>query len=195
MPSNPSNPSNRWRGDCSRCAALCCVSLAFDRGEAFAFDKAAGEACPLLGPGHACSIHAQRAQQGFGGCVAYDCLGAGQRVTAELFGGRSWQAEPHLLRPMLDAFWRLREVRQLLLGLALTERLELEPALAERRRRLERELDPPGGFDRAALEALELEVVGREVRELLASVRHRLGASAREPRRLSRGRLAPLPTR
>jgi hypothetical protein len=32
-------------GDCSRCIGLCCVSLAFDRGPRFAFDKRAGEAC------------------------------------------------------------------------------------------------------------------------------------------------------
>src|SRR6185503_16885503 len=93
-------PPTRWRGDCSCCAALCCVSFAFDRSELFAFDKAAGEPCALLGPQHACSIHAERARRGFGGCIAYDCLGAGQRVTEEVFGGRSWQAEPALARPM-----------------------------------------------------------------------------------------------
>jgi hypothetical protein len=34
-----------FRGDCARCAGLCCVLLAFDRGPLFAFDKPAGIAC------------------------------------------------------------------------------------------------------------------------------------------------------
>jgi hypothetical protein len=165
---------SRWRGDCSRCAALCCLSLAFDRSESFAFDKAAGDACPLLAPGHACSIHAERERRGFRGCIDYDCRGAGQRVTQELFGGRCWQAEPALARPMSEAFWRLRQVHELLAGLALTDRLTLEPAPARRRRELEHVLDPPGGFERAALEALPLEAITRAVREFLAGLRDRL---------------------
>jgi hypothetical protein len=164
----------RWRGDCSRCAALCCVSLAFDRSELFAFDKAAGEPCALLGPNHACSIHAERARRGLGGCIAYDCLGAGQRVIEEVFGGRSWQAEPALVGPMLEAFWRMRRVHELRLGLELTERLELAPMQLKRRRELERELDPPGGFSRETLDALALEVLTQSVREFLVGLRGRL---------------------
>jgi hypothetical protein len=170
----------RWRGDCSRCAALCCVSLAFDRSELFAFDKAAGEPCALLGPNHACAIHAERARRGLGGCIAYDCLGAGQRVTEEVFGARSWQTEPDLARPMLEAFWRMRRVHELMRGLELTERLELDSMQIQRRRELERELDPPGGFSRRALDALELEALTRSVREFLAGLRDRLASTSGE---------------
>lgn len=55
-----------------------------------------------------------------GGCVAYDCLGAGQRVTQALFGGRTWLEEPALRAPMAEAFLILaRAHRQLeLLGAA-----------------------------------------------------------------------------
>jgi len=167
-------PSTRWRGDCPRCAALCCLSLAFDRGEHFAFDKPAGEPCPLLGPHHACSLHALRDERGLGGCVAYDCLGAGQRVVEELFGGRSWQTDPALSRPMQEAFWRMRELQQLLLGLELTERLGLDPELTRRRQELVCRLDPPGGFDRATFDALALEAAKHDVREFLAGLRERL---------------------
>jgi hypothetical protein len=177
-------PPNRWRGDCSRCAALCCLSLAFDRGAEFAFDKRAGEPCPLLTASHTCSIHAQRGPRGFGGCIAYDCLGAGQRVTAELFGGRSWQAEPALSRPMLEAFWRMRQLHELLLGLALAQRLELESRQARRCHELARELDPPGGFSRASLDALDLGTATREVRELLSGSSGRLASGQAARRRL-----------
>jgi hypothetical protein len=165
---------SRWRGDCSRCAALCCLSFAFDRSESFAFDKAAGDPCPLLAPRHRCSIHAERERLGFRGCVGYDCRGAGQRVTVELFGGRSWQTEPALARPMSEAFWRLRRVHELLAGLALTDHLALDPERARRRRELEQVLDPPGGFERETLEAVPLEAIITAVRELLAGLRDRL---------------------
>lgn len=177
-------PSNRWRADCSRCAALCCLSLAFDRSEHFASDKPAGEPCPLLAPGHACSIHAERARRGFGGCVSYDCHGAGQRVTEEVFAGRSWQTEPALTLAMADAFWRMRRVHELALGLELTRRLALDPEQVRRRGELEAELDPAGGFSRENLEALALDAVTRSVRELLAGVRDRLAPGAPSRRRL-----------
>jgi hypothetical protein len=171
---------SRWRGDCSRCAALCCLSLAFDRSESFAFAKAAGDRCPLLAPDHHCSIHDEREQRGFRGCIGYDCRGAGQRVTEELFGGRSWQAEPALARPMSEAFWRLRRVHELLAGLALTDRLELDPALLRRRREIEQVLDPAGGFSCAVLDALPLEAIDHAVRELLAGLRDRLTPEVRD---------------
>lgn len=97
--------------DCSKCAALCCAALAFDRGRDFAFDKNPGEPCRNLN-GHLCSIHDHLAQSGFQGCVAYDCLGAGNRVVQEVFGGRSWQTEPRLLRVMMEAFAGMREVHK-----------------------------------------------------------------------------------
>jgi len=101
------------RADCTRCAALCCVALAFDRSELFGFDKPAGEPCRHLSGQDRCRIHAQRDARGFGGCVAYDCLGAGQYVTQELFGGRSWRDDPALLSPMLEAFAAVREAHEL----------------------------------------------------------------------------------
>jgi hypothetical protein len=120
------------RPDCDRCAALCCVGLAFDRSPRFALAKRAGQPCPHLGR-HGCRIHREREQRGFGGCVDYDCLGAGQRVTQELFGGRSWRDDPALLTPMLDAFLALREVHEHLALLATATTLPLTPAQARER--------------------------------------------------------------
>ncbi|MBP0484841.1 hypothetical protein [Sagittula salina] len=97
--------------DCSKCAALCCLALAFDKGHDFAFDKNPGEPCRNLS-GHSCSIHDRLTQAGFSGCVAYDCLGAGNRVVQEVFAGRSWQKHPRLTRPMIEAFSGMREVHK-----------------------------------------------------------------------------------
>ncbi|MBT9383630.1 hypothetical protein KM176_07160 [Pseudooceanicola sp. CBS1P-1] len=97
------------KADCSQCAALCCMALALDKGERFAIDKPAGLPCPML-EGHGCSIHKELGEKGFQGCVDYDCLGAGQRVTQEVFRGGSWQETPKLARPMIMAFAGMRAI-------------------------------------------------------------------------------------
>lgn len=113
------------RPDCGRCAALCCVALAFDRGALFGFDKAAGAPCAHLTARGRCAIHRSRARRGFGGCVGYDCLGAGQRVTQALFDGRSWLDEPALLAPMSEAFGVVRRAHSLLMLLRQARDLPL----------------------------------------------------------------------
>jgi hypothetical protein len=112
--------------DCSKCAALCCVVLAFDKGRDFAFDKNPGEPCRNLS-GHSCTIHDTLAQDGFPGCVAYDCLGAGNRVVQEVFGGQTWQDEPRLMRVMMKAFSAMREVHKRIDWLRAAGTLPLEP--------------------------------------------------------------------
>ena len=79
------------RADCARCQALCCVSLPFDRCEMFGFDKPANVSCPHLEPGFGCGIHGELNARGQAGCAGYDCYGAGQHITQELFVGVSWR--------------------------------------------------------------------------------------------------------
>jgi hypothetical protein len=105
-----------FRGDCGRCAALCCVALALDRGPHFAIDKPAGEACPHQAADHRCAIHSRLAQSGFAGCAAYDCLGAGQLATA-MFAGLDIGL-PAIRRARLDAFARLTRLQALRLALS-----------------------------------------------------------------------------
>lgn len=110
------------RGDCSRCIGLCCVVLAFDRGPLFAFDKGPGEPCRHLDGCDRCAIHDDLAGRGMGGCAQYDCLGAGQAVTA-MFEGRSWRDDDRVMRDMYDAFIRVREANRQV----LTKRLRTGP--------------------------------------------------------------------
>ena len=118
--------------DCSRCAALCCLGLAMDKGEDFAIDKPAGLPCPNL-DGHLCRIHKTLEWEGFAGCVRYDCAGAGQRVVQDVFAGASWQTEPELARPMIDAFRAMRLIHDLMQLLMAAEALSLPDAEEERR--------------------------------------------------------------
>lgn len=94
--------------DCTRCAALCCVWSAFDASDDFAFSKPAGIACRHLRRDHRCAIHHQLAGHGLGGCVAYDCHGAGPRAT-RLFAA-AWLTD----RQRHEVFLVLGDVHELL---------------------------------------------------------------------------------
>ncbi len=165
-----SAPQDPFAPDCARCAALCCVALAFDRSDLFAFDKPAGEPCRHLA-GHACTIHPRLEDEGFGGCVRYDCLGAGQAVVQEVFAGRSWRDEPALLAPMMDAFRALRRVRDLAQLLHAAARLPLPPETAARRAALVAALFPPEGWTAEALAAFGTGPLPAEIATFLRTLR------------------------
>jgi len=170
--------------DCTRCAALCCVSLAFDRSAFFAFDKEPGVPCRHLTAEHRCGIHQDLASRGFTGCIRYECSGAGQRVTQEIFGGRSWRDDPALAQPMFDAFRAMRQVHELLLLLQTAGRLPLAPPLAQRRGDLVAALQPPGGWSVGSLAAFEQGSLPGEVRAFLVTLRGSVPPGWNTPRRL-----------
>ena len=166
------------RADCGRCAALCCTALAFDRSAQFAHDKPAGEPCANLTQSNQCSIYAVRAQSGFSGCVAYDCLGAGQRVVQEVFEGRTWREDPSLARPMFEAFAEMRRVHELLQLLTLAGRLNLTVAQETERTELMNALDPAGGWTRARLQDFSEGPLAARVQALIADLRQNDTVSA-----------------
>ena len=157
--------------DCSRCAALCCVALAFDRSDKFAIDKASGEVCRHLNERNGCRIHAERAARGFSGCITYDCLGAGQRVTQEVFQGRTWRDDLSLIEPMTNAFNTMRRVHDLLLLLKEAKRLPLIPPERHAAEGFDSELNPRGGWTAAALDAAEIADIDGRVRAFLQTLR------------------------
>jgi len=144
------------RGDCARCQSLCCLSLPFDRDEWFAFDKPANVACRHLQPSLGCNIHPELNARGQGGCAAYDCYGAGQRITQELFAGVSWRREPEAGPALFEAFRRLKRVHELRWLLHHCEKLRLSPARRRERAQLSSRLEPAQGMSRESLAALEL---------------------------------------
>jgi hypothetical protein len=85
LPAVPGTPSgtpsgsgaDELRGDCARCAGLCCVVLGFARSADFAEDKPAGTPCRNLAADFRCRIHAACSSAATPGCTAYDCFGAG----------------------------------------------------------------------------------------------------------------------
>lgn len=125
------------RGDCARCAGLCCVAPAFAVSSDFALDKPAGRPCPNLQADFRCGIHDRLRQRGFPGCTVFDCFGAGQRVT-EAFGAQDWRSAPEIAQRMFDVFDVVRPLHELLW--LLTEALGLR-ASGPLRDELRRALD------------------------------------------------------
>lgn len=101
------------QADCSRCAGLCCVAPAFAASADFAISKEAGRACPNLQADFRCAIHSRLRQEGFPGCAAYDCFGAGQKVTLVTFGGRDWRRTPDIAAQMFEVFAVMRQLHEL----------------------------------------------------------------------------------
>jgi uncharacterized protein YjbI with pentapeptide repeats len=71
-------------------------------------------------------MHARLRQQGFPGCVVYDCFGAGQQISQVTFGGQDWRPSPQTAQQMFAVFPIMRTLHELLWY--LTEALMLPPA-------------------------------------------------------------------
>lgn len=113
------------QSDCSQCAALCCVTFEFEVSDDFAIGKPANTACPNLDGRGQCKVHDKLEDLGFRGCAVFECYGAGQRVTQELFGGRTWQEEVPLIQPMAERFRQVRRLHELLVLLEAAAALSL----------------------------------------------------------------------
>lgn len=114
------------RADCSRCAGLCCIAPPFARSADFAFDKPAGTPCRHLADDFRCGIHDRLRDRGMPGCTVFDCFGAGQRITQQTFGGRTWRESPELAREQFAALPVVHQLHEMLWY--LTEALALEAA-------------------------------------------------------------------
>jgi Pentapeptide repeats (8 copies) len=103
------------------------VAPEFEASADFAFGKEAGQACRNLLADFRCGIHEELAGRGMRGCVAFDCQGAGQRVTQVTFGGRDWRDGPREAAwEMFNAFAIMRMLHEILWY--LTEALTLPAA-------------------------------------------------------------------
>lgn len=116
------------RADCASCFALCCTALTFARSADFPVSKPAGEPCAHLQDDLRCGIHHDLLATGYRGCAAFDCFGAGQRLSQDTFGGRDWRDRPELRAPMFAALPVLRQLHELLWY--LDEAAGLAPAAA-----------------------------------------------------------------
>ena len=85
------NKFNHLRADCVNCFGLCCVALPYAKSADFPFDKDGGTPCRNLQSNYLCSIHTDLRKNGFRGCSAYECFGAGQKVSQVIYSGKDWR--------------------------------------------------------------------------------------------------------
>ncbi len=114
------------RADCESCFGLCCVALYFSASEGFPIDKDAGQPCPNLQPDFRCCVHKSLSERGLKGCTAFDCFGAGQKVSQVTYGGHDWRKIPESAKQMYEVFHIMRQIHEMLWY--LTEALTLQPA-------------------------------------------------------------------
>lgn len=130
-PSSPAPDRASLRPDCSKCFALCCTAFGFTRSADFALDKPAGSPCSNLAADFSCTIHDSLRPRGFPGCTVFDCFGAGQTVSQELFGGRNWREHPETAGDMFAAFRIVRQLHEMLWHLAEARRRTFDPERTE----------------------------------------------------------------
>jgi predicted DCC family thiol-disulfide oxidoreductase YuxK len=164
-------PTPSLTPDCTNCAALCCVLLAFDASTAFAEDKPACAPCRHLSADHRCRIHADLSQLGYTGCAAYTCHGAGQRITSQVFKGRDWRKDSTLLPAMEAAFRALRRLHEAAWLLQQASRLPLPQPTQDECHNLLAGLNLGQSWDENGLAAAEQGQSLRAVRPFLASLR------------------------
>lgn len=97
---------SRFTADCSRCCGICCFVPAYLKVQGFPLDKPAETPCRHLEGNGSCGIHARRIELGFGACGSFDCHGAGQWITQQLFGGARWQDSAATAQAMAGAWNR-----------------------------------------------------------------------------------------
>ena len=117
-------------------------------------------------------IHEEREGQGYRGCISYDCLGAGQRVTQEVFKGRSWRNEPSLIAPMTEAFVSMLRLHRLLSLLDTASNLPLTLEEIDQFDQFMDEFSPEDGWNEDLLERFEESGAEKRVRAFLMSLRH-----------------------
>lgn len=158
--------SRSLRANCAECFGLCCVVPAFSASADFAIDKPAGSPCPHLQADYRCSIHGELRGNGFPGCTAYDCFGAGQQVSQVTFAGRDWRT-PGVRQSMFAVFPVMFQLHQLLFYLTAARELavlhtDVAAALALTRRL--------AGLDPESLVRLDIATHRDHVNQLLRRV-------------------------
>jgi hypothetical protein len=122
------------RADCASCFGLCCVVPAFSASADFAIDKDAEEPCPHLQRDNRCGIHDRLRPAGFRGCAVFDCFGAGQHVSQDVFAGQDWRDAPESAGDMFAVFAVVRQLHELLWYVVAAQELQpgapLDEALA-----------------------------------------------------------------
>lgn len=102
------------RADCKKCFGLCCIAFHFSTTDGFPMDKKIGEPCLNLKEDFTCNVHNNLWNDGLKGCVVFDCIGAGQKISQGTFNGKDWRQFPSLMNSMFEVFSIMLQLYQML---------------------------------------------------------------------------------
>lgn len=99
--------------DCEQCSGLCCVALYCMKTDGFPANKKAGVPCKHLKLDFRCEIHSILKSNNMRGCLAYDCFGAGQKVTRYIYPKIDWQSNPDKAHEIFQVFLIVFQLHQM----------------------------------------------------------------------------------
>jgi uncharacterized protein YjbI with pentapeptide repeats len=158
---------DNFQADCSKCFGLCCTALYFSANDGFPVDKEAGKPCINLQEDFKCKVHKNLKKKGLKGCIAYDCLGAGQKVAQATFEGQDWRKNPETAKQMFDAFIIMKQLYEMLWYLNEALLLQDDNKLKEELRSKIKEMENLTESTKEAIAKLDLVQVRMGVNKLL----------------------------
>ncbi len=105
--------NNLWV-DCEKCFGLCFVALPYAKSADFSLDKDGGTPCRNLQPNYLCGIHNNLRNKGFRGCSAYECFGAGQKVSQITYNGKDWRLIQDVAQEMFTVYPIMQQLHEML---------------------------------------------------------------------------------
>ncbi|RJT75616.1 pentapeptide repeat-containing protein [Arthrobacter cheniae] len=174
--SSPSLDRGSLRPDCGNCFALCCTALGFSRSTDFAIDKPAGTPCQNLDSDFSCTIHDSLRPRGFRGCTVFDCFGAGQHVSQNLFQGISWRSDPGTAKNMFPAFKVVRQLHEMLWYLAEATNRTFDPDTSHQVNEFRKAIENAMSDTQQVL-AIDLDDLHSRVRSVLMDVSEEVRSS------------------
>lgn len=100
--------------DCENCSGLCCVALCYRKSDGFPGNKPVGRPCEYLTPDFKCRIHNKLSDMNMKGCLNYECLGAGQKVSNIIFNRQNWAGNPEISKVIFEVFIKVLQLHQIL---------------------------------------------------------------------------------
>ena len=155
------------KADCSSCFGLCCTALNIVASSDFAINKNAGTPCPNLNDDFRCKIHQNLREKGFKGCTVFDCLGAGQKVSQNIFNGQNWREHPEIAEKMFSVFPVMEQLYEMIAFISEALTYEVSSSLQEKLNQQLKKLQNLTDMDADSLLSLDLVMCRFPVNELL----------------------------
>ncbi|MBU8571209.1 pentapeptide repeat-containing protein [Bacillus subtilis] len=176
--------------DCQHCFGLCCVALPYAKSADFAFNKDGGTPCRNLQSNYQCSIHKDLREKGFRGCSAYECFGAGQKVSQITYEGKDWRNSPETANEMFDVFPIMQQLHEMLWYLHEALSIDIAKPIHPELRTSFEKIERLTRLSKERLLTLQVDEYRAEVNEWLLKTSELVRAQARHlklPKKVSRG--------